>query len=115
MLKFLETSVVFTEIPDEITLAVNITNCPFRCKDCHSPWLQTDIGEDLTTNIFHLIDKYPYITTVSFMGGDADHEGTAKLATLIKKETGLKVAMYSGSNEIDPILVRVLDYYKVGA
>lgn len=45
--KYLDTQIVFAEIPDEITLAINITNCPFRCPDCHSPELQRNIGKDL--------------------------------------------------------------------
>lgn len=77
--------------------------------------MQTDIGEDLSKNIFSLIEKYPYITAVSFMGGDFDHEGIIKVAEQVKKHTDLKVAMYSGSNEINPRLVKVLDYYKVGS
>ena len=45
--KYLDTQIVFAEIPDEITLAINITNCPFRCPDCHSPELQRNIGNNL--------------------------------------------------------------------
>ena len=35
--------VVFEEIPDEVTLAIEITNCPGMCVGCHSPWLRGDI------------------------------------------------------------------------
>ena len=35
MVKYLETKVVLSEIPNEITLAINITNCPCVCKGCH--------------------------------------------------------------------------------
>jgi anaerobic ribonucleoside-triphosphate reductase activating protein len=48
MLKHCETDIVFREFPDEVTLAVNISNCPHRCKGCHSPHLQTDCGTELT-------------------------------------------------------------------
>ena len=40
--------VVFTEIPDEVTLELGISNCPYRCEGCHSPFLQADVGEELT-------------------------------------------------------------------
>ena len=29
MLKYVDSKVVFAEIPDEITLAINISNCPY--------------------------------------------------------------------------------------
>ncbi len=47
MLKFYNYDVVCQEIPDEVTLAVNITGCPNRCEGCHSPWLWEDGGEVL--------------------------------------------------------------------
>ena len=39
MLKYVNTDIVFQEIPDEVTLAVNISNCPCRCPGCHSQYL----------------------------------------------------------------------------
>ena len=36
MLKYVDSQITFREIPDEITLCINISNCPFRCKGCHS-------------------------------------------------------------------------------
>ena len=36
MLKYLDTMVTFSEIPDEVTLCINLTNCPYHCPDCHS-------------------------------------------------------------------------------
>ena len=44
MLKYVNTGVVFQEIPDEVTLAINISNCPCRCPGCHSHYLWEDIG-----------------------------------------------------------------------
>ena len=49
MLRYYNFDIVFAEIPEEVTLAINITNCPNRCVGCHSPHLQQDIGENLTT------------------------------------------------------------------
>ena len=45
--KYLDTQVVFQEFPDEITLAINITNCPCHCPGCHSKELAEDIGDIL--------------------------------------------------------------------
>ena len=47
MVKYYNYDIVFAEIPDETTLALNITNCPNRCRGCHSPHLQKDIGRIL--------------------------------------------------------------------
>ena len=44
MLKYVDTKIVFREVPDEITLCINISNCPCHCKGCHSPYLAEDIG-----------------------------------------------------------------------
>ena len=41
------TSVVIEEIPDRVTLAVDISNCQGNCVGCHSPFLKEDIGEEL--------------------------------------------------------------------
>ena len=58
MLKYYNTMVVFREIPDEITLAINITNCPCHCKGCHSQFLWEDTGTPLTFNeVENLIEK----------------------------------------------------------
>ncbi len=50
MIKYLPelTSVVLEEIPDKVSLAVEITQCQGSCVGCHSPFLRKDIGEELT-------------------------------------------------------------------
>ena len=45
------TSVVLEEIPDRVTLAVEISHCRGNCPGCHSPFLKEDIGEELTPAI----------------------------------------------------------------
>ena len=49
--------VVFEEIPDEITLAINITNCPCKCPGCHSKFLWDDNGTELTVEVLHKLIK----------------------------------------------------------
>ena len=73
--------VVFEEIPDEITLAINITNCPCKCPGCHSKFLWDDNGTELTVEVLHkLIKENDGITCVCFMGGDKDPEEVVKLS-----------------------------------
>lgn len=115
MLKYLTYSVVFQEVPDEISLALEITNCPHHCKNCHSPYLRDNIGIELTQKeINSLIELHPHITCICLMGGDSDHEDVVRVAKQIRS-CGLKVAMYSGDDAVDSKLVSCLDYYKIGS
>ena len=87
MLKFVDTKVVFQEIPDEVTLAINISNCPCHCEDCHSSYLAEDIGETLTTDkLRKLIDNNKGISCVAFMGGDSHPHLVHLFAMYIKGE-----------------------------
>lgn len=114
MLKYYDTAVVLQEIPDEISLAINITSCPNNCKNCHSPWLREDIGTDLTYyNILDEIKKHKGISCVLFMGGDRCHEQVIRICAELRYQ--YKTAVYSGNDEIDQRYIPVLDYYKVGS
>ena len=118
MLKFTDTEVVFKEIPDEITLAINISNCPFHCPGCHSPELWEDVGNILNQeSLFKLIEKNKGISCVSFMGGDIDIESLNTLFQFIKKEfPELKVAWYSGRDHIsDEVNLNYIDFIKIGS
>ena len=116
MLKYLNTQVTFSEVPDEITLCINITGCKIGCKNCHSPYLAEDIGEELNSHsLKELIDNNKGITCVSFMGGDSNTSDIDALAQWIKINYPLKVAWYSGrqklSKEID---LKNFDFIKLG-
>ena len=115
MLKYYNYDIVFQEIPDEVTLAVNITNCPHRCVGCHSPHLRHNIGETLDAAALDgLLAKYGrQITCVCFMGGDRQPKDVATLARHLRQHTNLKVAWYSG-NDIMPRYAPLFDYVKIG-
>ena len=102
MLKYVDTKVTFLEIPDEITLCINISNCPCHCKGCHSPYLAEDIGEELTCEkLEELIQANTGITCIAFMGGDSDPANICLLARYIKSfYQNIKVAWYSGRQEL---------------
>ena len=116
MLKFKEVKVVFREIPEEITLSINITNCPIKCKDCHSKHLWENIGSDLTiTKLNHLITENEGISCVCFMGGDSDTNYLNNLAKYIKSNYDIKVGWYSGQDSIDNMInLEYFDYIKIG-
>lgn len=118
MLKYVETSIVFQEIPDEVTLAINISNCPCHCPGCHSKHLWEDIGEPLTPIALEgMIREYGKdITCICFMGGDSDPGYVNILARYIHREhPQLRVGWYSGRSRVPrTILKRDFDYIKVG-
>lgn len=116
MIKYVDTKVVMSEVPDEITLAINLSNCPCHCKGCHSSYLAEDIGKELTLERLHFlaIDN-DGITTIAFMGGDNDPKRINRLAKYIKERLDLKVAWYSGRQELSKdIDLENFDYIKLG-
>jgi anaerobic ribonucleoside-triphosphate reductase activating protein len=119
MLKYYNYDIVFQEIPDEVTLAINITNCPNRCKGCHSPHLFKDIGERLNENcLISILEKYAKsITCLCFMGGDASPIRINELAFFIKENyPKLKVAWYSGRSKLPKDFnINPFQYIKLGS
>ena len=118
MIKYIpdDTAVVFAEIPDEICLGLNLSNCPHRCPGCHSTYLQTDAGEELTTEILDsLISKNMGVTCVVFFGGDNDKETLKHFAKHISSKYDLLVGWYSGDDHLDLNEYGMyFDYIKVG-
>ena len=109
-------SVVFAEIPDYVTLAIEITNCPGHCEGCHSPWLREDIGEELTPEVLdELINKNKGVNCICFMGEGKDPEALKHLASIVTmRGEGLKVALYSGRDEVEKKYDEYFDFIKVG-
>jgi len=116
MVKYHDAMVVFEEIPNEITLAINITNCPCKCPGCHSKFLWEDTGTELTIEeLDTLLEKHDGITTVCFMGGDASPETICALAEYVHEIKKLKVGWYSGmDNYYKDINFDWFDYIKLG-
>lgn len=115
-MKYLDTKIVFQEVPDEISLAINITGCPCNCDGCHSPYLAEDVGEILSKNALSgLIEANPGTTCVCFMGGDAYKQELIELFRFVKEQYGLKTCWYSG-REMDYGYrgLRYLDFIKAG-
>ena len=115
-MKIYNTQVVLREFPDEITLALNISNCPNRCKGCHSPYLQEDQGVVVYEDILDsLIESNPGISCVGFMGGDASVEEVVQFAKHVRDKYGLKTGWYSGRDYIpNTDILNYFDYIKYG-
>ena len=115
-MKYVNTEVVFQEVPDETTLAINISNCPCQCKGCHSPYLAEDIGEEVTaSSLIDLIKANKGITCVAIMGGDAEPGEVEYYSKLVRKIFKLKYAWYSGKQILpENIDISEFDYIKLG-
>lgn len=116
MIKYVNTMVTFSEVPDEISLCIEISNCPCYCKNCHSSYLAEDIGEELTLDkIYKLIDNNEGITCICFMGGDSSPKEIDMFARCIKNLYNIKVAWYSGRQELSKdIELKWFDAIKLG-
>ena len=117
-LKYLGYSIVFQEVPDEVTLAINISGCPHKCEGCHSKHLWEYNGNYVSDDLPKLLKKYEgMITCVCFMGGDQNLEELNHLVYLVK-EAGLKAALYTGSSDAETIgyiiCAMLFDYVKYG-
>ena len=117
MLKYVDTKVVFQEVTDEVTLAINISNCPCQCKCCHSSYLAQNIGTELTFNeVRKLIKKNSGISCIAFMGGDSEPKRIDALASFVTNHYQLKVAWYSGRQELSKeIDLQNFDFIKLGS
>ena len=117
MIKFVPylTSVVLEEIPDMLSLAVEISNCQGNCIGCHSPFLRENIGEELTPDKADaIIDDNFGVNCFLFLGEGNDREALKALARHIREKHGLKIALYSGRTEVEDELFDLFDYVKVG-
>ncbi len=119
MVKFYNFDIVFAEVPDQTTIAVNISECPNRCPGCHSPHLMQSVGEPLDEDaVVALLDRYGSgITCFCFMGGDARPREIAALAGVVRRlRPQMLTAWYSGRDAlpegVDPC---AFDYIKLGA
>lgn len=124
MIKFEDTAIVFREVPDEITLAINLTNCPHHCKGCHSPHLWEDRGLILTADGIDTMLEEPSnvpVTCVAFMGGDNDPDTLFEINREFKRRhPNMKTCWYTGYSYEDHKFLRwshrltEFDYVKMG-
>ena len=115
MLKYCTYDVVFQEIPDEVSLAISLTNCPNHCPGCHSPQLWRDEGHVLDREALkEILARYKgYVTCCCLMGGDNDPDAVVETARAIHQLSSFKVAWYSG-RDFFPNEPQLFQYVKLG-
>lgn len=119
MLKFVNYNIVFQEIPNETTLAINLSRCPNHCPGCHSADLQKDIGEELNEKVLlNLLSQYQRsVSCICFMGGDNDPKMIEKLGAFLKRMSlyQLKIGWYSGKSDLPKdFSTQAFDFIKLG-
>ncbi|MGM9738196.1 MAG: anaerobic ribonucleoside-triphosphate reductase activating protein [Candidatus Cryptobacteroides sp.] len=110
------TNVVLEEIPDKLTLAVDISNCTGLCEGCHSPFLRCDVGDQLTPSaVDGLISGNFGVNCFLFLGEGNDHQALMDIAAYIRSRySHLALGLYSGRESVEDDIWQVFDYVKVG-
>ena len=108
------TSVVLEEIPDRVSLAVDISNCRGNCIGCHSQFLRQDIGEELTPGVIDsLVADNFGVNCFLFLGEGRDPSALLDLARHVRS-LGLDAALYTGRETVEPAFWEAFDYIKLG-
>ena len=110
------TNVVLEEIPDRLTLAIDISNCTGLCEGCHSPFLRRDVGVELTPEaIDSLIAGNFGINCFLFLGEGNDHAALMSAANYVRRAyPSLALGLYSGRESVEEDVWALFDYVKIG-
>jgi len=109
-------SIVFQEVPNEISLCFSITGCKVACKGCHSTELWNENYGTHLSNISFIawLTKYQnLISCVVFFGGEWQVKALID-KLLIARNFGLKTCLYSGAKYIDISISQYLNFLKTG-
>jgi len=115
-LKYTGYTVACQEVPDEVSIVFNISDCPYKCRGCHSQYLWDYVGEYISNDIEGVLLQYEGLATcVCFMGGDQNLSEMKDLLTKCKTHK-FKTCVYSGSNDMSLFedLYGLIDYLKIG-
>lgn|SRR5574344_62648 len=122
MLKYIpeDIKIIFREIPSEVSLGINLSQCPNNCPYCSEPYLAKNIGDELNIEtLLKLININEGITCVCFMGGDNDPDEIISLSKKVKEVfPKLKIGWYSGKDYLNENVKKNLKYFnyiKIGS
>lgn len=95
--------VTLNEIPDKISLVINLGKCECHCEGCHSDylWDTHECDEQTPEELLSLIKSYKSVTnTVLFMGGNRNHMDFEEFADSVLKplhNLGINIGIYLGA------------------
>ena len=94
MLRYLNTQVYTSEIPDELSLGFSILGCNIHCPNCHSQhvWDINSIGQgkELTyEELDKCIEAQKLVSCILFFGGEWDLEYLKHIIKYIFDNLGL--------------------------
>ncbi|MBL4908752.1 MAG: anaerobic ribonucleoside-triphosphate reductase activating protein [Alteromonadaceae bacterium] len=110
-------TIVFQEVPNEISLCFSISGCKVGCKGCHSTELWNEnYGIELSNKKFmQWLNKYKnLITCVVFFGGEWQESALIE-KLIIAKNFNVKTCLYSGQEHININISQHLTFLKTGA
>ena len=117
-LKYISYAITMQEVPDEVSLVINISGCPHKCEGCHSQYLSEYSGHFVKDDLDRLINQYDgFISCICFMGGDQNIKELNELLKYIKEKYRLKTSIYSGSDDFNLFKdsLKYLDWLKIGS
>ena len=118
MLHYSNPQQTFQEVPGEITLALSVSGCNLKCKNCHSSETYDPAYGDLLTEeeLTRLIKKFRHTSCVLFYGGEWDLPHLTQLIEFVRG-IGLKTCLYTGRNlsYFPTEFIHKLNFIKVGA
>lgn len=114
-------SVVFQEVPNEVSISFLVAGCNHGCKGCHSTFSWNAKAGFLLSDdyLLNVLSKYEGLATcVLFFGGDWEAKELENFLKLIKTKTKYKTCLYTGA-ELDFFsdkkeILNNLDYIKTG-
>jgi len=117
------TGVTLTELPDKISLFIEMGQCYNNCKGCHSDHLRCGVADktSLQSIVYTVHNEiYKGANAVIIMGGTNNGGITeTTLVALLKsvKETCCCVGLYSGLDKLEDhkMYIPYLDYLKIGS
>lgn len=115
-MKFVEENIVWQEVPGSVSLTFLISGCPLRCPGCHSSYSwEPGAGRSLTSAyLTSRIERYQgLIGCVCFLGGDWCVQELKALLAVVR-DAGLDTCLYSGYEEVSPLLLPLLTFAKTG-
>ena len=116
-LKYLGYGITLQEVPNEVSLVINVSGCPHKCEGCHSQYLWDYDGYFIKDDLVSMVQEYNgMISCVCFMGGEQNlYELLDHLVYI--KSLGLKTCLYTGCSFIDDLepLLEYLDWVKIGS